>query len=156
MKRIAFAVCMVVLFFAVAILAQTSAQQTKEIAEHTEQELITLENEWAKSVVKLDLAFVERILADDYTWTDAVGNVHTKAEEIASIKSGQGVVTSSVNDKMKVRVYGDAAVVTGLTTQKGIEKGKEVSGQFRWTDTWVKLAGRWQCVADHVSNIAQK
>ena len=156
MKRIAFAVCVVVLLFAVAILAQTSAQQTKEIAEHTEQELITLENEWAKSVVKLDLAFMERILADDYTWTDPEGKIHTKAEEIASIKSGQGVVTSCVSDDVKVRVYGDAAVVTGITTQKGMVEGKEVSGQFRWTDTWVKIAGRWQCVADHVSNIPQK
>jgi ketosteroid isomerase-like protein len=153
MKRIAFAVCVVVLVLAVAAKAQTPAQTE---VEHSTQELITLENEWAKSVVKLDLAFMEQILADDYTWTDPEGNVHTKAEEIASIKSGQGVVTSCVSDDVKVRVYGDAAVVTGLTTQKGMVEGKEVSGQFRWTDTWVKIAGRWQCVADHISNIPQK
>ena len=149
MNRIVFAVSLVVLVFGVAVLAQT---QTESV----EQDLINLENEWAKSVVKLDLAFMDRILADDYTWTDAAGNVHTKAEEIASIKSGQGVVTSSVNDEFKVRVYGDAAVVTGRTTVKETWKGKEVSGQFRWTDTWVKLAGRWQCVAEHDSNIPEK
>jgi ketosteroid isomerase-like protein len=149
MKRIVFVVGVVVLVFGVGILAQTTSGSA-------EQELMKLENEWAKSVVKLDLAFMDRILADDYTWTDPAGNVHTKAEEIASIKSGQGVVTSSVNDEIRVRVYGDAAVVTGRTTQKGMVEGKEVSGQFRWTDTWVKLAGRWQCVADHVSNIPEK
>jgi len=149
MKPIIFAVCVVVLVFGVGILAQT---QTANV----EQELIKLENEWAKSVVKLDLAFMERILADDYTWTDPVGNVHTKAEEIASIKSGQGVVTSCVSDEVKVRVYGDTAVVTGLTTQKWMSEGKEGSEKFRWTDTWVKLAGRWQCVADHISMIPQK
>jgi ketosteroid isomerase-like protein len=149
MKRFAIAVGVAVLVFGVAVLAKT---QTASV----EQELLKLENEWAKSVVKLDLAFMERILADDYTWTDPEGNIHTKAEEIASIKSGQGVVTSCVSDDVKVRVYGDAAVVTGLTTQKGMVEGKEVSGQFRWTDTWVKIAGRWQCVADHVSNIPQK
>jgi ketosteroid isomerase-like protein len=149
MKRIVFAVGVVVLVFGVGVLAQTTSGSA-------EQELMKLENEWAKSVVKLDLAFMDRILADDYTWTDPAGNVHTKAEEIASMKSGQGVVTSSVNDEFKVRVYGDAAVVTGRTTQKGMVESKEVSGQFRWTDTWVKLAGRWQCVADHVSNITEK
>ena len=111
MKRIAFAVCVAVLIFGVAILARTQAGSV-------EQELMNLENEWAKSVVKLDLAFMDRILADDYTWTDPAGNVHTKTEEIASIKSGEGVVTSSVNDEMKVRVYGDAAVVTGRWTGK--------------------------------------
>jgi ketosteroid isomerase-like protein len=149
MKRIGIAVSVAVLVIGVAILAKT---QTGSV----EQELISLENEWAKSMVKLDLAFMERILAEDYTFTDPSGIVRTKAEEIAAMKSGQGMVTSAVNDEMKVRVYGDAAVVTGRTTEKGMMEGKEVSGQYRWTDTWVKIAGRWQCVADHVSYIPQK
>jgi len=149
MKRIVFVVCVVVLIFGVAILAQTQTGTA-------EQELMKLLKGWEQSVVKLDAAFMEGILADDYTWTDPTGKIHSKAEEIASIKSGQGLVTSNVDDEVKIRVYGDAAVVTGRTTAKWIEKGKESSGQIRWTDTWIKRNGRWQCVADHVSNIPQK
>ena len=149
MKHIASAVCLVVLVFGVAILAQTQTGTA-------EQELMKLVKGWEQSVVKLDVAFMEGILADDYTWTDPTGKIHSKAEEIASIKSGQGLVTSNVDDEVKIRVYGDAAVVTGRTTAKWIEKGKESSGQIRWTDTWIKRNGRWQCVADHVSNIPQK
>jgi len=37
----------------------------------------------------------------------------TKAQYIASAKSGESMVTSAVNDEIKVRFYGDAAVVTG-------------------------------------------
>jgi ketosteroid isomerase-like protein len=49
---------------------------------------------------------------------------------------------------MNVRAYGNAAVViTHYTTVKEQYKGKDISGSYRTIDTWVKRAGRWQCVA---------
>jgi len=130
---------------------KTSAERVS-----AEQELIKLENEWADAWVKGDVAFQERIVPDDYTWTSPWGGVSTKADNLALVKSGQDVVFSWVLDDMKVRVYGDAAVVTGRATIKETYKGEDVSGQERWTHTWVKLSGRWQCVAAHSSEIAQK
>jgi ketosteroid isomerase-like protein len=153
MKRIAIAVSVVVLVLAVAVQAQTLAQ-TKSGG--VEQELIKLENEWADAWVKRDVAFFDRIIADDYTWTSPWGEVWTKAQDLALLKSGQDVIKSWVLADMKVRVYGDAAVVTGRNTIKETYKGEDVSGQNRWTHTWVKRAGRWQCVAAHSSEIAQK
>jgi hypothetical protein len=63
MKRIAFAVCVVVLVLAVAAWAQTPAQPKSE---SVQQELINLENQWVDAVVKLDFAFLDRVLADDF------------------------------------------------------------------------------------------
>jgi ketosteroid isomerase-like protein len=153
MKRMAFTVSLTVLAFAVAIQAQTPVQtQTESV----EQELIKLENEWADAWVKRDAASFDRIIADDYTWTSPWGDVWTKAQDLALVKSGEAVIKSWVLADMKVRVYGDTAVVTGRNTIKETYKGEDVSGQNRWTHTWVKRAGRWQCVAAHSSEIAQK
>jgi ketosteroid isomerase-like protein len=153
MKNIAIAVSVAVLVFAVAIWAQIPAQtETGSV----EQELIKLEKELADAWAKRDVAFFDRVIADDFTWTAPYGIVSTKAQSLATLKSGEDVVTSWVVDEMKVRVYGDAAVVTGRSTIKETYKGEDVSGQYRWTDTWVKRAGRWQCVAGHSSEIAQK
>jgi ketosteroid isomerase-like protein len=80
----------------------------------------------------------------------------TKVQEIGNLKSGDSVVKYAVADDFMVRVYGDVAVVTFRHTSKGEEKGKDTSGQFRITDTWVKHAGLWRCVAGHSSRIAQK
>jgi len=153
MKRIAIAVCVIVLVFAVAIIAQTAAQPKSG---NVEQELIKLENEWAEAILKNDIAFLERIYADDFIFTDEDGVVWTGAQDIANIKSGEAVYTSFVSDDMKVHVYGDTAVVFGRNTIKGKFRGKDISGQSRWTDTWIKKAGRWQCAATHSSKIAQK
>jgi ketosteroid isomerase-like protein len=153
MKLITFAVSVVVLVLAVAVQAQTSAQ-TKSGG--VEQELMKLENEWADAWVKMDVAFFDRIEADDYMYTACEGSVWTKAQDLALLKSGENVITSWVLADMKVRVYGDAAVVTGRVTIKEMYKGKDLSRQERWTDTWVKRGGSWQCVAGHSSEIAQK
>ena len=149
MNRIVFAVSLVVLVFGVAILAQTQS-------ENPEQELIKLEKEWGEAEVRRDIAFFERILADEYMFTNPEGAVWTKAQYIANLKSGDLMVLSSVLDEIKVRVYGDSAVCFGRATGRAQLKGKDVSSQYRFTDTWVKRAGRWQCVADHSSVIAQK
>ena len=153
MKRITIAASVVVLILAVAVQAQTLAQ-TKSGG--VEQELIKLENDWADAWIKRDIAFFDRIMAEDYTWTSPWGQVLSKAHNLALVRSGEDVITSWVLADMKVRVYGDAAVVTGRSTIKETYKGEDVSGQERWTHTWVKRAGRWQCVAGHSSEIGQK
>lgn len=119
------------------------------------QELIKLENEWAEAWVRRDVAFFDRIEADDYTWSSPWG-VWTKAQDLEEVKSGDSVITSWVLADIKVRVYGDAAVVTGRATIKETHQGEDWSRQERWTDTWVKRDGRWQCVAGHSSEIAQE
>ena len=150
MKRIAFAVGVAVLVFGVTILAKTQTGSA-------EQELMKLENQWINAVVKADVAVLDQILADDYTWTGPEGNVITKAEILAFLKSPEGTgLTSAVIDEMKVRVYGDAAVVLGRSTEKGQSKGTAFTDHSAWTDFWIKQAGRWRVVAEHVSAMPQK
>jgi ketosteroid isomerase-like protein len=122
-----------------------------------EQELIKLENDWNNALVKRDVAALSRIMADDYADIDTDdGTIKTKAQGLAEVKSGEDVTTSAVGDEWKVRVYGDAAVVFSRETVKEQYKGKDVSGQYRFIDTWIKKAGRWQCVASAGSKITKK
>jgi ketosteroid isomerase-like protein len=124
-----------------------------------DQELIALENEWGQAWARHDVAFFDRIEADDYTWTSPSGEVWTKAKDLAFVKSlkpGTGGIISQAIAEMKVRVYGDAAIVMGRDIIRETRDGKEISRQERWTDTWVKLDGRWQCVAGHSSEIARE
>jgi len=150
MKRIPFVVGLVVLVFGVAILAQTKT-------ESMEQELIKLENEWGEAIVKRDTASFDRLMADDYIGiNDGSVFAPTKAQYIEYVKSSKEEMLSFVIDEWKVRVYGDAAVVMARVTMKMQSAGKEMTSQSRFTDTWVKRAGRWQCVAGHNSTTAQK
>ena len=148
MKRLALAVTLAVMALAVAVQAQT-APQTQ--AGSDEQELIKMENDWLQAFFKNDGAFADRFLADDYMGTDEHGNVKNKAQEIAEIEAGAHLSTSGVLDNVRVRVYGDAAVVMGRRIMKGLFQGKEFRSPYLWTDIFIKHGGRWQCVASHVS-----
>ncbi len=133
----------------------TPRQAASSESSSVEKELIKLEDGCNDAYVKVDVAFLDRILADDYTDTDQNGIVSTKTQDIADLKSGDFKLTSCVCDDYKVRVYGNAAVVTARLTMKAQYKGQDVSGAYRLTDTWVKRSGRWQCVATHLSKIAE-
>lgn len=80
------------------------------------------------------------------------GNVVNKAGLIAELKKDKNEYSSVTNSQLNVRTYGDTAVVIGATKQKGKDAaGKTFSYSNRWTDTWVKRDGRWQCVASQSS-----
>lgn len=137
------------LVFLVCLVAGCQNRSEKEGA--AEQELVELENGWLQAFFENDGAFAGRFLADDYIGTDEHGNVKTKAQEIAEIKAGAHLSTSGALDNIRVRVYGEAAVVTGRRIMKGLFQGKEYRSPYLLTDTFIRNDGSWQCVASHVS-----
>ena len=152
MKRIAIALMVADLAFAIAVQAQTPAQtETGGV----EKELIKLENEWAEAWVKRDVEAYARLLADDYISTNSYGDMKTKAQSIAWLKSNENTISLIPHD-FRVRVYGDTAVINFRLTYEIQAEGKESTGQDQLTDVWIKRGGRWQCVAAHSSEIAQK
>src|SRR5262245_424813 len=104
---------LLVLVFLGASNLAAQAQGSKD-----EQALIQIERDWCAAALKQDQAALGRILADDYTSVGARGIASTKAEDVAGLKTNPPV-TTCVDTEVKVRVYGDAAVVTGLATRSG-------------------------------------
>jgi hypothetical protein len=45
-------------------------------------------------------------------------------------------------------------VATGRSTIKAKMKGEDVSGEYRFTDVWIKQGEQWQAVASQVTRIA--
>jgi ketosteroid isomerase-like protein len=122
-----------------------STDEKSAAAENVEQTLMQMERDWMDAFVKQDAAALGRILADDWAGISWDGRLSDKAKSIAEMPLG---TTGSVTmDPMKVRVFGDVAIVTGGDTEKGTYKGKDTSGHYLWTDVFVKRNGQWQAVA---------
>jgi ketosteroid isomerase-like protein len=121
-----------------------------------ERDILKLENDWSTAWQKKDVAFLQRLFADEYLSTDQDGNTFTKSQELANVTSAGTALTWFALTDMKVHVYGDTAVVTGLNTTKATLNGRDTSGAYRFTDVLVKRDGRWQCVATHASMVAKK
>jgi ketosteroid isomerase-like protein len=118
-----------------------------------EQELTELYRVWLNAALKNDAATIGRLLADDFICGMTNGEILTKTPYLAEITSGDYQVTSMREDALKVRMYGDMALVTCIWTEKSRTKGTDTSGQYCSTDTWTRRDGRWQCMAEHISKV---
>jgi ketosteroid isomerase-like protein len=113
--------------------------------------LIDLETAWSKATVDGDARFVAGIMADDWVGQDDSGKPSTKALALADMKKAK--FTSMANHDVQVRIMGDVAIVQGADTQKGVDDGHDASGEYTWTDIWMKRDGKWVVVASQDSKV---
>jgi hypothetical protein len=104
-----------------------------------EQELIRLEEEGLAAWLKQDVRKLGDLMADNYFEIDFEGKVNNKAKALEMVANPPMKFDSVKLSDFKVSVYGEVAVVTGLSTATG-----PVSGQARFTDVWVKQGGKWK------------
>jgi len=146
---------LVVLFAVVVFAAPVSAQTPGDDA--VAAQLMQMERDWCRALATKDPSILAPILADDYTSVNSRGVMATKASELADTKAGASGFATCVNDRMKVRVFGDAAVITGHNTTSGTFNGAAFANrESYWTDTYIRRNGRWQCVASHGSPAAPR
>jgi ketosteroid isomerase-like protein len=127
-------------------LAQTPAKQPPTAA-GVEQTLTKIEHDILAAVLKKDFASFGQHFADDAVLVTPDGTAQTKTQILADFKSGDLAIESSQISELKVRVLGETAVVTYVTTDKGKYKGQDISGRYRWTDVFAHRAGAWKIVA---------
>jgi ketosteroid isomerase-like protein len=117
--------------------------------------LLRLEGEIAQAWVQRDRQTLEQILADDFTLAGTGDSLIGKSQYIAGLDNPEFRTTSAIIEDVRIRVYGDAAVVTGRATYQGWSKkrGKYVH-RLRFTDTFIQRDSTWKCVATHASALA--
>jgi ketosteroid isomerase-like protein len=123
--------------------------------EAVEQILKQLERDWTQASLKKDIAALDKIMADDWVSIDFQGKAVTKAETLANLKAGLPATQAAGIGEMKVRIFGDSAIVTGSDTEKSTLQGKDVIDKYLWTDVFVKRDGRWQAVASQSTKVAR-
>jgi ketosteroid isomerase-like protein len=119
-----------------------------------ETELLRIENDWPRVMREKDGAAVRRVEADDVVIVYPDGSLGDKNQDIKDVESGALTAESIEMTDLKVRVLDkDAAVVTGRTIVKNgkykMPSGQslDISGQYRFVDTFARRNGEWKLVA---------
>ena len=119
-------------------------------------EVLKWEHDGAIAYEKNDAATIQRMVADGYVLTNSRGGYDTKADDVKAAQTKAVAFSTFRNENMKVRIFENTAIVTGTTIVKGVAKdGSKVDLAVLFTDTLVKMNGRWQLVAGHVSKPPQ-
>ena len=135
MKRLVIAA--VVLVFAPVMLAQTAK---------VDQQVIQAEKDRFAAMIKGDRPALEKLLADDLTYTHSSALFETKEQFIKSVTSGNidYVSIEPSETDWKVRVDGNTAIVNGVAAVNVIDTGKDLKIKIRFTTTHTNRGGAWQ------------
>jgi ketosteroid isomerase-like protein len=98
-----------------------------------------------------------RIWAEDVTLTAADGQVVTsRSAALATVNPANMAGLKAVSDDVRIRLYGDVAVVTGRVNITGQRDGASINGHFRYTDVFVRRGSNWQLVADQMTKVVSE
>ncbi len=151
-KRLLLLLCL--LMVAAGAAGQTKAKPDK--IGKTEAELLALDRAWADAIARGDMTTIDRLFAPEFVIVSPNGELKNKQQEINNLKPALDVTTYYFrSEDTQVRVYKDAAVLTGRAVWKVRYKGRDIDNNRRYTTTYIKRSGRWQMVAQQISgNIA--
>ena len=104
------------------------------------------EQDTGDAMVARNIERLNQIYADDWATIGSSGKLFTKEGLLDDFKSGNHKLMSFENGPMDVQVLGNVAVVQASVTEKRIQDGKDISGEFVYMDLLEKRADKWVIV----------
>src|SRR5919108_2500684 len=111
------------------------------------EELMRLERVWNQAHEKGDAKPLEQLWADDIEIVVPKMPVMTKSEALQFFRSGRMTFDRYQTSDIKVRVYGQAAVVSGRLERARSLLGVTTTDEWWFIKVYVRQSDRWRVVA---------
>lgn len=138
MRRLVLAVLPALLLVPALAGAETNAPAAAEKA------VIAAHDARLAATIGGDVAALSAMMTDDLTYTHSSALTETKAELLAGLKSGKYVYREITPKDRRVRVHGDAAIVSGAAHVVIEPGGQRTEIDLYFTEIYVKEGGRWK------------
>jgi hypothetical protein len=123
---------------------------TRQAVTTTDAAIRALELKRTTAMTQADVATLQTLLGDDLTYAHSSGVTDTKASMLAILKSGDLKYRFIEERDVRVRLYGDVAVLTGEATMIAKRvNAAETTHHLYFTGVWARTAGAWHFVAWH-------
>lgn len=134
-----------------ALAAPTAAAQKgrrvspKKSAAADEASILRIAQETFDAIRRKDIEAINRHLADDFVHrTPGEEGDAQRGEFLNGLAEMPFKILSVRGERLKVSVYGDVAVLTGVQHARvELETGREASNSVAFTDVFVRRGGRW-------------
>ena len=140
------------LVFAVLLVCAQPAVYSAQ-ASKAEQEIRALDEQRIAAILKKDVAMLDRLMTDDFTYTHQGGVTESKADYLKEMTSGNGVFTSLVLSGVTLRMLGDTAVMTGRCDMTAVREGRDLAIPMHFTSIYTRMSGRWRWVLWHSTRL---
>jgi len=119
-------------------------------AADAQHDVLAAQRQWLDSYNRRDEKVLAALEADDFRVVFGDGSVQTKGDQLTNIRKplppGKHEIAAETTE---VRLYGKAAVLTGIV----VESGPSFKQRSRYTDTWIFQKGHWRVASSHLSDL---
>ena len=122
----------------------------------TAEEALAAENQRYVAQVQSDVATLDRLLAEDLVYQHSTGATDDKTRFIQAIDSGAVRYRTMECQEVKVRIFGDVAVITGRSRFEVTVNSNDGVVHIRFHSIWVKRAGAVQFVSWQATLLAKE
>ena len=129
-------------------------EKNAESVDEIKKEVIKFEDERNAAILKHDTATLDRMYADEITWTMSNGDLLNKSQVLANIGSGNQLLSSISHHDRAWHVYGDTVVETATSSSTERYRGNNITVPRRFTNVYVKRNGEWKLIVHTVTPLA--
>jgi len=116
-------------------------------ASELEDNVLASQDARFRAMIEEDLATLNGLLDDDLHYSHTTGSVETKAQFLSTIESKRIDYLAAKRRDVEVRVFGNTAVVTGLSDMDLIYRGERYEFTIRFLEVSRRVDTKWQLVA---------
>jgi ketosteroid isomerase-like protein len=150
--RIAGAIALIWAAFIASGCQRQDATESTAIA----PEVLQAQSRRFQATIDVDIETLGDLLADDLSYTHSTGQIDTKAEFLDSLQAQTIKYLSIEPQDMQVRLYGDFAVITGITALRVHFGGQDRAASLRITEVHRRHDNGWQLLAYQSTRIPEE
>ena len=143
-----------ILCLSIALLLAAFANAAE--APSDEKQILKLEDDWTRALEKHNREGLNKILAREFTFIEPDGSVISRDAYLADRSSTDADIASFEIADVKMRVFGDSALVIGIAKIAERRQGKRYHFSLRWKEFWLKEGGNWKVLAGQATPVNLK
>jgi ketosteroid isomerase-like protein len=120
-----------------------------------ESNILVLENRLKYAMINSNISELDEMLADDLIFTNHLGQLMTKQEDLNSHKTGQSKIENIEFGDIKIMPFNEMALVNAEVQLVGNFNGESSKNTFRFSRIWSKNSNNvWQVIMAHSTLVA--
>lgn len=122
-------------------------------AENIKEQFQQIEDNFNAAVITNNVEEIKKCITEDWVIVDSQGGILPQERFFEVLKQGLLSHSSMTKEVLRVKIYGDIALVTGRGQNTGIWQGQPLKADEWITDVYKKEKGKWLCVLTHLTPV---
>lgn len=121
--------------------------------EQLKKHFLDIENNFNIAVISNSVDEIKKCVTSDWVLVDSQGGIIPQESFFNVLKQGQLSHSSMTKEILRIKVYGDIALVTGRGQNTGTWQGYPMEADEWITDVYKKENDKWLCVLTHLTPV---